>query len=683
MVASKEEILEQIKPGKVITAKLLTDITNLAANAQTNADTDLYVAYADDINGSGFSKTDSSKLYKGYGVKNSDLATDYRWERNVDNLQIGGRNLARNTHGDYNPKEKVSISHDYNERILETRVSTDSLSVGDTVLYKCILRYTDVVVEDTKYTVDKVALWVQGYGNVTKWETGSTFDPKPTTDKDFEISGSGEIEVKGQFTVTEDMLKNQYWNVHIRVDYGRSGRIERKCFKVEKGNMYTDWSPAPEDTQAPQVELDELKSYIGYTDSDIYGVEIDMPNRRFKRLSGAIGKNGGADFDNINAYKRKRCILTNDGVVLAYYGESNYTENGVTNAEIVKNKVTYPIGTPVQVMVEQPKFYYKVVPLVLEPIANGKGYHMRKGRYYISDTPKNGFKVHPAFVRNGVEHEKIYLSAYEGSIYDKSASAYLLNDEQVADFSADMLSSVANAKPCSGRTQQLTRSNARLLAHNRGNGWKQQTVQTVSLTQLLFLIEYAKFNMQDVLGMGAVQKTDDGRSNLAENTGGSTSLGNSSGAVTNSNSIQIVSYRGEENPYGNIWKFVDGINVMANGKHDVYIADHDFNDKQSAGSYTDVGFTLAKTSGYVSAFGYSQEFDWLFLTSETTGNSSVPVGDYFWQNYTATDDGGWRTVLLGVYWVYGSYAGGFSWNVSFSPVGRGRGLSGRLVYIGG
>ena len=432
----------------------------------------------------------------------------------------------------------------------------------------------------------------------------------------------------------------------------------------------------------PEVYTDiaEIKSYIGYTDTDIYGVEIDMTNRRFKRLSGAVGKNGGADFDNINAYKRKRCILTNDGVVLAYHGEENYTESGATTAQIVKNSTTYPIGTPVQVMVEQPKFYYKVVPLVLEPIANGKGYHMRKGRYYISDYPKSGFKVHPAFVRNGVEHEKIYLSAYEGSIYDKSASAYLLNDEQVADFSADMLSSVANAKPCSGLTQNLTRANARILAHNRGNGWEQQTIQTVSLTQLLFLIEYAKFNMQDVLGMGATQKTDNGSTNMAEKKGGTTNLGNASGAVTNSNSIQIVSYRGEENPFGNIWKFVDGVNVMASGKHDVYITDHDFNDKQSTGNYADVGFTLAKANGYVSAFGYSQDFDWLFLTSETTGNSSVPVGDYFWQNYTATDDGGWRTVHLGADWNGGSGAGGFGWAVSYSSVTRDRYLSGRLVY---
>lgn len=38
-MATKEEILTQIQPGKIITAKLLTDITNLAADAQTSADT--------------------------------------------------------------------------------------------------------------------------------------------------------------------------------------------------------------------------------------------------------------------------------------------------------------------------------------------------------------------------------------------------------------------------------------------------------------------------------------------------------------------------------------------------------------------------------------------------------------------------------------------------------------------
>lgn len=514
-----------------------------------------------------------------------------------------------------------------------------------------------------KSAINGIVSDVQTTGNTAKTQIGQVL---PDVQADVAELQSDLNDIKSN-VVSIDALNTKVDNIDTKVD-----NIDSRL-TAEESNVST-----------LNTEVADLELYVGYTKSDIYGVEVDMVNRRFTRLAGSVGKNGGSDFDNVKALGgRRRCSITNDGVVLAYYGDSNYTESGFTTAEIVKNNVTYPVGTPVQALVEQPKFYYKVVPLSLEPIANGKGYHMRKARYYISDYPKVGFKVHPAFVRNGVEHDKIYVPAYDGCLYDASTGNYVLNDEQIADFDNDMLSSTAGAKPVSGLTQNLTRANARKLAHNRGNGWEQQTIQTVSLTQLLFLIEYNTFNTQAILGMGATQKTDDGSSNLAENTGGTSSLGNASGAVTNSNGIQIVSYRGEENPFGNIWKFVDGINVMAKGIHEAYVADHDFSDKQNSGSYADVGFTLAKTNGYVSAFGYSQDFDWLFLTSETTGNSSVPVGDYFWQNYTATDDGGWRTVLLGAGWNDNSYAGGFYWKVDSPSFNQFRGLSTRLVYLGG
>ena len=66
---------------------------------------DLFVAYANDLAGNGFSKTDNTKLYKGYSVKNSTNPVDYRWERNVEDLSTGGDNLIINggfptdTHG--------------------------------------------------------------------------------------------------------------------------------------------------------------------------------------------------------------------------------------------------------------------------------------------------------------------------------------------------------------------------------------------------------------------------------------------------------------------------------------------------------------------------------------------------------------------------------------------------------
>ena len=507
------------------------------------------------------------------------------------------------------------------------------------------------------------------------------------------------------------------------------------------------------------AEYADLKGYVGYTENDIYGVEADFVNNKFTRLAGAVGKTPGADFDSIKAFGgRRRCNLADDGTVNAYYGDAGYKEDGSNG----------------QVMVEQPKFYYKVVPLEIEPIAdyaevntfkitagcstsgdltiilngvsftvavtagddintvaskirnatfsgwttsgsgdsviftcnetgakttgtfNGgstgvtatvtktvaggksKGYHMRKARYYVSDKPKPGFKVHPAFVRNGVEVDKIYLSAYEGSIYDVSESAYLLADEQIADFNANKLSSIANAKPASGKSQILTRANTRKLANNRGVGWQLSDVLSVSVTQMLFIIEYASFNTQDEIGLGVVYKHDDGSTNMSELTGATANLGNASGMAAGTNGWTSVSYRGEENPWGNIWKWVDGLNIEAKGIHQAYLADSGFADDIKTSPYKNCGFTLAKANGYISAFGYSEDCDFLFLPSEVIGASNLPVGDHFYQNHNYN---GFLAALLGGSWAYVSAAGAFFWSMYDAPSSRGRDVGGRLLYV--
>ena len=433
------------------------------------------------------------------------------------------------------------------------------------------------------------------------------------------------------------------------------------------------------DIQALEQEIADLRAFIGYTEPDIYGVEVDFKNRRFTRLAGAVGLNPGADFDSVNAFGgRKRCILTNEGVVLAYYGDAAYTETGALLRAVTIGETTYPVGTKVQVMVEQPRFYYKVVPLELEPISGGDGHHMRKARYYVSDQPRSGFKLHPLFKYNTAENEKVYLSAFEGCLWDKSANTYLLNDEQVADFAADMLSSIGNAKPVSGLTQNLTRANARALAHNRGTGWEIQTAASASASQMLMLVEYASFNMQEKIGVGVTSKVDDGATSMTEITGATTNLGNASGAVMNANNFNVVTYRGEENLWGNIWTFVDGMNINAKGIHKLYVADHAFADSVLDGAYKDTGITLAKANGYVSAFGYNEAFDWLFVTSEVLGNSSLPVGDYFWQNHTYNAV---MISLLGAYWIGGAVAGAFCWAVNDAPSYRYRYVGARPVYF--
>lgn len=424
------------------------------------------------------------------------------------------------------------------------------------------------------------------------------------------------------------------------------------------------------DIQDLQKQIADLEAFIGYSADDIYGVEVDFVNKRFTRLSGAVNRTPGAGFDSINAFGgRKRCNVADDGTVTAYYGDSGYTTTGKNAA-----------GTMVQVMVEQPKFYYKVVPMVIEK--GVKGTKIRKARYYVSDTLKPGFKVHPAFVENGNVNPYIYLAAFEGSLFDTSANAYILDDAQVADFAADVLCSIANAKPASGLQQNLTRANTRKLAQNRGKGWEQAYAATIAASQLLMLIEYASFDMQKAIGNGVTNKTDDGSTSMTEITGATVNLGNASGSVTNANGYNIVSYRGEENIWGNIWAWIDGMNeenpaTFTTGDFGtLYVADHGFVDDSKASPYKNTGIHPDYGSGYISAFGYSEEFDWLFVTAEHTGNSTLPVGDYYWNQ-----NPGWRVALLGGKWNDGANAGAFCWTLYGAASIRARSIGGRLVYV--
>lgn len=433
------------------------------------------------------------------------------------------------------------------------------------------------------------------------------------------------------------------------------------------------------DIQDLQKQIDELQAFVGYTDEDIFGVEVDFRNKKFTRLAGAVSMTPGEDFDGLDPWKRRRCIVTDAGKVLAYHGEAGYTETGALTQAIDKDEQNYPVGTAVQVMVEQPKFYYKVVPLELEKIEGGKGFHMRKVRYYISPVMKSGFKLHPLFKRNGKEHNVVYLSAFEGCTWDADGEKYNLSDEQNVDFSNDLLASIAGAKPTSGVTQTgATRDGFRKLAAKRGTGWTQATVQSATATEILFLVEYASFDMQTNIGQGITNKTDDQKTNMAESTGATTSLGNTTGVAVTLAGFSAMSYRGEENFFGNIWKWIDGINIYNNNVGDVFIADHDFKDSANNGSYQDAGITIAGTNGYVSAFAYSADFDWLFIASETTGSSSLPVGDYFWQNKAYST---YTVAKLGGYWADGLTAGGFNWSVANAVSRRYRNVGGRLLYV--
>lgn len=429
----------------------------------------------------------------------------------------------------------------------------------------------------------------------------------------------------------------------------------------------------------------DIRAYLGVTADDIVGIQVDYKNKTFKRLAGAANLSKGSDFDKFTMFGgRKRCNVADDGSIVAWYGDADYKEDGSMG----------------QVMVYQPKFYYLVCPVEYDPIDTGIGYHLRKANYYVSEKPRAGFRLHPAFYdASGNEIDYFLTSAYEGSIYDASASAYLLNDEQVMNTGEDKFSSIAGARPASGSSQNLTRPNIEAMAQNRGTNWHGDLIKQVSAEQMLMIIEMGMMNLQTAIAQGVVSlhwtTGSDTTSSYAAATGSTASLGNGTGRAEKTTTYEggvakeytvdgktSVCWRGKENFWGNIWKFVYGINIWGNGKMgggQPYIcSDFSFAESKNSGNYEPAGFTVTNVNGYISAMGYSTACDWLFIASECLGNSSLPVGDY---TYITINLNGYRIALLGGSWNDGGSAGGFCWFLGSGVGARGRSVGGRLVYI--
>lgn len=443
-----------------------------------------------------------------------------------------------------------------------------------------------------------------------------------------------------------------------------------------------------EDFNAQEIlsGVTDIRAYLGMIETeDVLGITMDYKNKTCTRIAGAKNLTAGADFDKFSMYGgRKRCNVSDGGTINAYYGDEGYTEDGSNG----------------QVMVYQPKFYYLVCPLEYDRQETGYGYHLRKANYYVSETQRAGFKLHPAFYdKNGNEVDYILMSAYEGCIYDTSANAYLKNDEQVMDASKDKFSSIAGTRPASGVSQNLTRPNIEQMAKNRGEGWHSLGIKTASMEQLLMIVEMGMMNLQTAIGQGVVNLPwstgSDTTSSYAGATGSTASLGNGTGRATKTTTYEggkatdytvdgktSICYRGVENFWGNIWKFAYGVNIWGNGKMAggmPYIcSDFNYAEGKNTDNYEGAGFTVTKANGYISAMGYSTKYDWLFMASECLGNSSLPVGDY---TYITENLNEYRIALLGGSWNDGSTAGGFYWHLYYGVGTRYRDIGGRLVYV--
>lgn len=385
--------------------------------------------------------------------------------------------------------------------------------------------------------------------------------------------------------------------------------------------------------------ISDLKAYIGYTDSDVVGICADFENNKCERLGAAIGLSAGSDFDKFRAFgDRQRCIVDDDGIIIAFREPTQsltkytLTEKGSEKLGLTGQRdQTISVsdaesGNYGQVMVYQPKFYYKVVPVKTELFDKNRPIYasnesnpsmLLKANYYISDNPKPGFKLHPAFIHDGKELNYILLAAYEASIEDSSGK---YTGGTTSFKLADKLSSVAINDVVH---TNIGKNDARTLATNRGDRWHERTVKEHCVDYLLLAIEYATFNSLIALTGKASNFND---SSIPFTIGTTSSLGNSSGLGMDDKGL---TYRGEENIFGNgkgYW--AEGLEHRGSdgGYYSIYVADHDFSENVSY-KYSGISYDRSKMgTGYAKVLAYSETMDWLFWPLKCGGTSSDLLG---------------------------------------------------------
>ena len=408
---------------------------------------------------------------------------------------------------------------------------------------------------------------------------------------------------------TEQYVTSAIANIPASSGSGGSGNINGSITTDDAGRLVVVDENG--NIAASLVSQEELITALLDSNSliikDAVGLDIDYANRTFTRIQQAAGLSMGSDFNKFTMYGgRTKCNVADDGTINAFYGDNNYTEDGSNG----------------QVMIYQPKFYYRRVPHLVEDLVKGK--IIRHESLMLTATPQVGFKLAPIF-KGDLDY--VLLPAYDGS---------LINDK---------LASVAGVTPLNN----ITIEQAEAYATARGTGWHIMNLAAESTNQMLEIVEFGMMNGQAALEAGITSAMGNGSAVLFT-TGSTATLGNGTGHATSSeakiNGVtstysdvgkRAICYRGLENPWGHLWQMIGGVNIKGTGQSNggtAYICtDFNYTPTQVGDNYEEVGYALPTTYKWLNAMGYGNDkYDWVFLPIECSqnANSLLPIGDSIW-----------------------------------------------------
>ena len=288
---------------------------------------------------------------------------------------------------------------------------------------------------------------------------------------------------------------------------------------------------------------------------------------------------------------------------------------GMEEYNIINGAVSYKKGqsgfsrTSYDTMVFIPEFYYKIV------------YNSSQSKiyYYVANAPFTGFSKHPGSGR--------YVGRYNtiASYYSKSGANPLTN---------------------------ITRATARTNSRKKGSKWQQYDYASWCAVWLLYLVEFSDWDSQSKIGRGYV----DGNSS-AISSGGTDSMIYHTGRAAGTDGKTAVQYRHIENPYGNVFEWIDGIN-FSDGTVYVCLNPASYAD-DTATNYTNIGSKI-QSDGYITAIGVASAMPLAFYPTAVGGSETTYIPDFAYYN------SGWRVLRVGGDWGGGGAAGLFYFYANYT-----------------
>ena len=224
--------------------------------------------------------------------------------------------------------------------------------------------------------------------------------------------------------------------------------------------------------------------------------------------------------------------------------------------------------TDYDVMVYIPEFWYTAQ----------KDTTNSKWTWAISPTPIAGYEKHPG---SGRFVSKYHTSGSASAVASKSGTTPLVS---------------------------TTQTNFRTYSKNKGDNWYMLDIATWSALQMLYLVEYANFDSQTMLGKGW-------NTGSVGNVGGNDSATYHTVKLTGDHNM----YHWIEDPFSNAMDFIDG---FIGGPSDIYVGTNNSAFDGNTLTLTKAGNLKLPTSDIISNFGYDNVASWAFIPSESISGSN-------------------------------------------------------------